>query len=278
MNSISRAKTFSRTAFLCAGIVAVSGCANLSSGGKPEPVAEIHPGYLMGYLSESELPNSLALLPSAPDEGSATFQLDKSFAKEMLGLRGTPRWELAALDADLSFPNAAGTYSCALDAPISEEVTPHLYQLLRRTLTDAGLSTYSAKNHYNRTRPFMMNGEPTCSPGDEAALRKDGSYPSGHTSIGWSWALVLAELAPEKADAILARGLAFGESRNVCNVHWHSDVVQGRIVATATVARLHADSEFQADMKAAKAELDAVRAQGLAPTRDCSVESAALAQ
>lgn len=277
MNNVVKHVQLNRALLLGAGAVLITGCASLQGGSQPEPVAEIQPGYLQGYLSESELPNSLALLPSAPVKGSAAFQLDQSIAQEKLAVRGTPRWMLAAQDADLSFPNAAGTFSCAVGAPISQEQTPHLYQLLRRTLTDAGLATYSAKNHYNRARPFMMNNEPTCSPQDEAELRHDGSYPSGHTSIGWSWALVLAELAPERADEILARGLAFGESRNVCNVHWHSDVVQGRIVATATVARLHADADFQSDMAAAKAELASVKAQSLPPVRDCAAESAALA-
>ena len=78
----------------------------------------------------------------------------------------------------------------------------------RRTLADAGLSTYTAKNHYQRKRPFMVNNAPICTPEEEAQLRKDGSYPSGHTAIDWAWALVLTEIAPDRADAILARGRA----------------------------------------------------------------------
>jgi len=70
-------------------------------------------------------------------------------------------------------------------------------------------------------------------------LEKDGSYPSGHSAVGWAWALILSEISPAQTDAILARGRVFGESRNVCNVHWHSDVVQGRSMGASTVARLH---------------------------------------
>ena len=107
---------------------------------------------------------------------------------------------------------------------------------------------------------------------------KDGSYPSGHTAIGWAWALILCEIDPERADAILARGRAFGESRNICNVHWHSDVVEGRFMGAAAVARLHVDRAFRAEIEAAKAEFAAVRAKGLKPTRDCQAEADALAQ
>jgi acid phosphatase (class A) len=105
----------------------------------------------------------------------------------------------------------------------------------------------------------------------------DGSYPSGHSSLGWAWALVLAEIDPENVNAILARGRAFSESRVVCGVHWQSDVSEGRHMGASTVARLHADLTFRADLEAAKAELAAVRAKGLKPTRDCQAEAAAMA-
>jgi acid phosphatase (class A) len=150
------------------------------------------------------------------------------------------------------FPEAASTFSCALNAPISDEHTPHLYMLIRRTLADAGLSTYSAKDHYARKRPFMVNGQPTCTPEEEAHLKEDGSYPSGHTAVGWAWALILSEVAPDRADEILDRGRAFGQSRAACNAHWQSDVIEGRFIGAAVVARLQSDSEFRAALEAAK--------------------------
>ena len=79
------------------------------------------------------------------------------------------------------------------------------------------------------------------------------------------------------ADAILARGRAFGESRVVCNVHWHSDVVAGRFMGAATVARLHADPGFRAEIEDAKRELEAARRGGYTPPGDCQVETEALA-
>jgi acid phosphatase (class A) len=243
----------------------------------PDPVPQIMPGILVGYLDPATLPDSLTLLPPPPADGSAAFALDEEVSRKGLALRGTPRWDLAARDAELMFPEAAGTFSCALGIPITEQNTPHLYILLRRTLADAGLSTYTAKNYYRRKRAFMVNGEPICTPEEEEKLRKDGSYPSGHTAIGWAWALILTEIAPDRADAILARGRAFGESRVVCNVHWHSDVVEGRFMGAATVARLHAEPGFRAEIEAAKRELEAARRGGFTPPGDCQVETEALA-
>ncbi len=267
-----------RILFVLVCVAIIGGCAGFEGQSKPAAVPEIHPGILAGYLQPEEHPNSLALIPPPPAEGSAAFALDEEVHRKSIELRGTPRWELAAKDAELMFPEAAGTFSCALGIPITKKDTPHLYMLLRRTLADAGLSTYTAKNKYQRKRPFMKNNEPTCTPDEEALLRKDGSYPSGHTAVGWAWALILTEIAPDRADAILARGRAFGESRNICNVHWHSDVAEGRFMGAATVARLHADPAFRAEIEAAKAELEAVRAKGLKPTRDCQAEADALAK
>jgi acid phosphatase (class A) len=258
-------------------VAIAAGCASFERPRKPAAVPEVRSGILAGYLSPQALPDSLTLLPPPPAAGSAALALDEAVSRKSLDLRGTPSWTLAAEDADLMFPRAAGTFSCALNAPITEQDTPYLYMLLRRILTDAGLSSSRAKMKYQRIRPFVMNKKPTCTPGEEDHLRKNGSYPSGHSAIGWARALILTEIAPEQTDAILARGRAFGQSRVICNVHWQSDVVEGRLMGAATIARLHADPQFRADVEAAKAEVAAVRAKGLKPTRDCKAEAEALA-
>jgi len=230
-----------------------------------------------GYLAKSELPDSIALLPPPPAEGSAAMKLDEAISLRNLELRGSPRWQLAATDADVKFPGAAGTFSCALNVAISETDTPHLYTLLRRSLFDAGQSTSAAKNYYKRPRPFLINKQPICTPKEQDAYTKNAAYPSGHAAVGWAWALILAELAPEQSTALLARGRAFAESRVVCNVHWHSDVTQSLLIGAATVARLHAEPAFRADMDAARAELAAIRSKELPPVRDCKAETATLA-
>ena len=188
-----------RIILVVVGFALMVGCASLEKQSKPQAVPEIRPGILQGYLPVEVLPNSLELIPPPPPvDGSTAFALDKDVSMQNLALQGTARWALATQDADLVFPQAADTFSCALNAPITEQETPHLYMLLRRTLADAGFSTYTAKNHYNRTRPFVVNNAPICTPEEEEALMNDGSYPSGHTAIGWAWALILTEISPNR--------------------------------------------------------------------------------
>lgn len=227
-----------------------------------------------GYLAEGDFPDTVALLPPPPAPGSAALALDEALNKQMLGLRETPRWDMAAQDA---IPDPGRGFSCALGVPINAESTPGLYNLLRRSVADVVPVVTGPKQHYRRQRPFLVNEQPICVPGSEENTGLDGSYPSGHTAAGWVWALVLAEVAPDRIDAVLARGWEYGQSRAVCNVHWQSDVIAGRTVGAALVARLHANAEFRADVETARAEYVAVREKGLPVTQDCKAEAAALA-
>ena len=274
MNADRRLRLYAGLSMLTC-VLAASGCAGHKN--KLVGVPEIRPGFLAGYLPVAALPNSLLLSPAPPAAGSLEMSVDEAYSRKSLELHDTPAWELAVSDADLTFPHAANTFACALNADITEADSPHLYILLRRTMADAGGATSGAKKQYKRARPFLVNDAPMCSPGDDAYLRTDGSYPSGHSAIGMAWALVLAEISPDQTDAILARGRAYAASRMVCNVHWRSDTMQGRYIGAYTVARLHADRAFEDDLHAARKELEAARAKGAAGVRDCSAEAAGIA-
>ena len=108
-----------------------------------------------GYINQEALPNSIVIVPEAPLPGSARQKMDDAIASAAVKLNKTARFELAAKDADLFFPQAPNNFAYALGAVISEEKTPRLYNLLLRTLVDAELSTYKAKIKYNRMRPFV---------------------------------------------------------------------------------------------------------------------------
>jgi acid phosphatase (class A) len=229
-----------------------------------------------GYLLPEERPDSIALIPPPPAPGTPEFAADEAVYRRLSALQDTVRWQLAASDANLKFPHAANVFACAIGIEVTEATTPRLYALLRRTVIDAGQSTYKAKEKYNRGRPFEVTGDPICVPADEQLLRNNASYPSGHASLGYVWGEVFAELLPEDAAAVRTRAYQFGQSRVVCRVHYQSDVDAGRAVGQAVIERLHQDPEFIADMAAAKVEMKQARRHGPPVGRDCSAETAAL--
>jgi acid phosphatase (class A) len=229
-----------------------------------------------GYLPPGAAPDSTLLNPPPPAPGSAAEARDVAAAEAAIALQGTPRWALATQDALLSPTTATATFSCAAGLKIDGATTPKLNALLLRAASDLGRSTGRTKQKYMRPRPFTLNGKPMCTPEQDAVLRHDGSYPSGHSALGYGWGLILAEAIPDRTAQLVARGRAFGDSRRICNVHWLSDVEEGRIVAAAVVARLNAEPAFQADLAAARAEVTALKERNAGP--DCAVEAAALAQ
>ena len=228
----------------------------------------------MGYIPVENLPNTLAILPPPPPDDSIAFKFDQEMSRKSFALRDTLRWELATLDNMDFFPEPVNAFSCSLDAPITENDTPHLYRLLLRIFDDVDWFDKPVKDHYQRPRPFFVNKQPRCG---TVYYKRYISYPSGTAALGMAYALILSEIAPDKTEALLARGLAYSETTVICNINWYSDVLAGRILGAALVARLHAEPQFLEDLEAAKEELTAIRAKGLSPERDCDAEAAALA-
>ena len=255
-------------------ILGFAALASVGAMSRQAPTASPASSLGKGYLAQPAPADSLLLSPPPPAPASAAEARDIESSQVALALKGSTRWALAMADAELSGPQATGALSCAAGIEISAMATPALNALLRRTAADLGISTSLIKNQYKRPRPFMINNAPSCTPEAEAGLRTNGAYPSGHSAIGYGWGLLLAELFPDRANQIVARGRAFGDSRRICNVHWLSDVEEGRIAAAAIVARLHADRAFQKDIEAARRE---IAKAATPPSRDCAAEAAALA-
>ena len=111
-----------------------------------------------------------------------------------------------------------------------------------------------AKDRFNRPRPMIGNDQPICVPREDW-MKTNASYPSGHAMVGWSWGLILAELAPARTDGLMAAGKAVGDSRVICGVHFQSDIEAGRLLASSLVARLHGAPQFQRDLATARREL-----------------------
>lgn len=223
-----------------------------------------------GYLQKDEMPNSLDILKAPPAAGSAAEARDQEASAQSLLLRNSSRWDQAVADARLDFPNAVQAFDCTMGIEISPSSTPKLHTMLQKTLLDFGLSTAPTKRMFQRQRPFMANEQPMCTPEYDNVLRHDGSYPSGHSAVGFGWGMLLASVAPDRSSALIRRGMEFGESRMVCNVHWLSDVENGRVMAAAVFSRLSALPKFRKDIADAGREYRRAVAAKRLPNRTCS--------
>ena len=105
-----------------------------------------------------------------------------------------------------------------------------------------------------RTRPFVFFNDSTLVPKYDKALSQNGSYPSGHAILGYSAALLLSEINPERADTLLSRGLMYAESRVIVGAHWQSDVDAGVLAASIAYMKLHTSDCFLSQMALARRE------------------------
>lgn len=212
---------------------------------------------IVPFHTQAEAVNSQFYLPPPPAEGSAAFAEDKAAYQAGYAMKGTPRWQQATQDANLHVDNIAKIFSGVLGVNITPDTTPATWSMLQNLLTMGGdYAPDAAKKYYMRTRPFVVFQHHTCQPQDEAVLRKNGSYPSGHTAYGTLLALVLSEVRPDRAQELAKRGYEFGQSRVICGAHWQSDVNAGRYVGAVEYARLQTVPAFKQQEQRVKAELN----------------------
>ena len=218
----------------------------------PRPLDE-HP---QGYLQGDEI-TYLAYLAAPPAEGSAEDALDLAAVKTLQSEATDARWQQAQTDGLYLYPQ----FETAFGGPIDREHAPHLVHLLNEALRDVSLPTTAGKGYFARPRPYQRlklarvcleaGGPGLLVPPDPTDRN---SYPSGHAANGWTTALILAQVAPDNAAAILARADDYALSRIICGHHFPTDVQASRMLAAAIVSREATVPAFQRDLACAKAE------------------------
>lgn len=202
---------------------------------------------------DQPLMNGAALVAGPPTDNSAaqaadTLAMRPAVSAERLAQARTDQ----AYDPFLAMRPVLGEGFTAERFPRTAQLFEHVDERLDPVVS-------AAKARYTRVRPYVVDGHVLqCDPPGQSGGASP-SYPSGHAAAGWSWALLLAELIPSRAETILVRGREFGESRNICGFHYPSDIEASRIIAAGVIARLHGDASFRRELDAARRELARAR-------------------
>ena len=206
------------------------------------------------YFTTEELPDLIQCLPPPPDTLSSYFTYD--IMRYMWGKQQRLDPERAAIakrDAVWGYQPLLTEFNDAFGLVISPETTPEIWRLMINGMATTDQMRVQPKAFYHRRRPFERFNEAMLT-GEEDELRGEGSYPSGHTMRGWSAAMLLAEINPDAANAIYARGWKYGESRVIAGAHWQSDVDASRVAASIGVAALHTSPDFLTQLARAREE------------------------
>ena len=207
------------------------------------------------YFTQEELPNMANFLPPPPEFESSRFAADQT--QYLWGIRQRQDEERAAMairDANYGMQTIIQEFCPILGLMISKEETPELYTLLQDVGATCDSISNRAKEKYMRTRPFVYYNQQTLVPEQEEEHITNGSYPSGHTVLGWTMALLLSDINPAVADALLARGYEYGQSRVIAGYHWQSDVDAGRLGGSVLYAKLQGNERFRDQLAMAQQE------------------------
>jgi len=197
-------------------------------------------------------PDPLVLLAAPPVDGSAEAAADLETVVRVYDAR-TPD-ELARAKDEVkhtifSFTPVIGPWFVPGKFPRTEA-------LLKEVETETKAIVSTGKKHWQRLRPYRVDAA-RLPDSIEHEPPSDYSYPSGHSTRGTVWALVLAEIFPERREAILAKGRDSGWLRVLGGVHYPTDIYAGRVLGQALAQAFLASPTFQQDLAAAKAEVAA---------------------
>ena len=232
-------------ALLASGLLVLAGVAHAqpaASPARPIPVSK--------FLSPGDLDPATLLPPPPKDDAPAAVE-GRAELHRLAAARTPERLAQARRDDEVEDVTAIADI---FGPAFSLERFPATARLFADLRSEDSVAAKQAKAFFKRERPFAADRAlDVC---DDAHDVRN-SYPSGHATMGYAAAAVLANLMPGNAQIILARAADYAESRLYCGVHYRADVDASQVLANVMVVKLIARPEFKAELEAARAELTA---------------------
>jgi acid phosphatase (class A) len=211
-----------------------------------------HPAFADGghHFVDSRAIDPARLLAPPPTDGSDVTRAELDAMLLIQERRSPVQVTLVKMDDDAKLDR----FSDALGSAERLRNVPLLEALMRKVHADSSPIIEKAKDAFNRPRPHKL--EPRLKPSLE--LPTSSAYPSGHGTWGYTTALVLADMVPERRLFLMERADEFARNRVIGGVHFPSDVEAGRLLATVIVAFAFNSPQFSSERAAAAKELRAV--------------------
>jgi acid phosphatase (class A) len=197
--------------------------------GRPDPIALLAP----------------PPLPDSPEQAADLAEVQAVF-------HAATSNEVAAAFSERSF--TVFNFTSVVGDFFQSPNLPATAAFFHRIQKDTEAVVDEGKTNWQRPRPFVV--DPALARGE---LEKSFSYPSGHSTGTMVLALVLAEIFPDKTDALLSHARTMGWHRVQIARHFPTDVFAGRVLAQAIVQQLKRNPDFQRDLAKVKAEVAAAR-------------------
>jgi acid phosphatase (class A) len=156
--------------------------------------------------------------------------------------------DIAAAHSEKSF--SVFNFTTEVGAYFQSNNLPKTATFFKRIQTDASTVTDAQKDFFMRPRPYTVDTNLA-----SGKLETSFSYPSGHSTESMVLALVLADLVPDKRDAILAHARSIGWHRVQIARHYPTDIYAGRVLAQAIVRQIEKSEAFKKDFEEARDEL-----------------------
>ena len=235
--------------------------------------------YPDGYLDDETRPKQYDFIQAPPDLTSGAFAYDFYYYQW-----GRHQRENAAVSELALYDESAPLYDVysvkkTVGIELTPETTPEIILLCERAVTDIIPANKAVKNKYQRLRPFATFKEESLKPWTDEEESKTLSYPSGHSSRGYMYALALCTVIPEYTTEIMERAQEYALNRVICGHHWKSDIDASLLLAAAMFANVVCTDEYQAQLKKARAEYKRIIDGGThidAPSTEAATRTAAI--
>jgi acid phosphatase (class A) len=189
----------------------------------------------------------IGLLPPPP-VGLAEYRQDIKTLLAVQAKRTEAMCEFANADAEISLKRFLAPLDMNLQGGMAE--TEVLLEMLSEPMSDA---IGDVKEAHKRPRPYGVDRRVVpCLP---KAAPENFGFPSGHASLGYLYAAILTQMAPERQRDWYGRAESYAQSRLIGGVHYPSDVDAGRMLGLIMAERLLRRPEIRAQLEKARPEL-----------------------